>query len=364
MNLLLALSRFIPGSLVFLSLVLCQPLPASAQLVDPTRMPASAASPPLEAFLGGLDPGLCADWNPEYGYRGYRCCYKAQRATRRNRVYCAPERRRATYCEEMTPEQKVYSDAGDAGQLGDVLEMINRENTLRAKQAYCSVNSGFLAFGRRLIPSETNRITIRNRQRCIDFGTDPMIGMLEWAGRQLAKKYSDADQQDVRMMVGDISAPRGGCLVGRSGRKGHASHTSGQDADVGFVVERPDRRQSGSFSTKFDAAPTWWLMKQIFNNPYVCVKVMFLDRKLIGKLRHVVGNDPEWARLGKFIRHVKYHKNHFHVRVGDGPGSPGCREPEIPDDELEEEGDEGVEAASGAVSDDIAKTSSSSQKRP
>ncbi len=314
---------------------------APADALDPTRLPASPDSPPLEAFTTGLDPAFCADWNPEFGYRGYRCCYLPAGSRReRRKATCSPERRVANYCDEMTLEQRQYTAAAEAGRLGDVLELIDHEMALRGQQAYCTVNTGFLAFGRRVIPSTTNRIAIRRRDRCIDFGTDPMVGMLEWTGRQVARRYAGPEPAGVRLVVGDIAAPRGGCLMGRRGRRGPASHTSGQDVVLGFLHAKAGQRSPDQFSTQFDAEPNWWLVKQLFRNPYACVKVVFLDRRHISRLAREAAGDPDWLRFGKFIRHVKHHRNHFHVRVGEGPGAPGCREQDLEDEELESEGED------------------------
>jgi murein endopeptidase len=65
-------------------------------------------------------------------------------------------------------------------------------------------------------------------------------------------------------------------------------------------------------------------VKQIFHNPYACIKVIFFDRKQTNKLARAAIGDPEWSKLRRFIQHVPGHRDHFHVRIGDGPGEPGC----------------------------------------
>ena len=103
----------------------------------------------------------------------------------------------------------------------------------------------------------------------------------------------------------------------------------------------PDR-----FDRKFDARANWWLIKQFFNNPYACVRAIFLDRSLIRKLSKIAANDPEWYRVHGFIKHVKGHKNHLHIRVGTGPGEPGCLGVmDSFDDEGEPEGEEDFSGA-------------------
>jgi murein endopeptidase len=211
-------------------------------------------------------------------------------------------------------------------------------------QAYCTVNNGFLAHGRPVLPTPLNRIVLRSTDRCTNFGTDHMVGLFEWVGRQVAKQYSDEKTSGVRLVVGDVTAPRGGCLAGRNGPKGHASHTTGQDADVGFLTVHPGRESPLQFHTAFDAKANWWLIKQIFKNPYACVKVIFLDKKLIRKLGKAARADEDWNKYWRFIRHMPSHKNHMHVRIGDGPGQPGCFPGANPEDETEElDGTDGAE---------------------
>ena len=71
-------------------------------------------------------------------------------------------------------------------------------------------------------------------------------------------------------------------------------------------------------------AANWWLLKRLFANPYACVKKVFLDKRLIRKLGKVAAQDPEWAKIAPHIQHIRGHRSHFHIRVGDGPGAPGC----------------------------------------
>lgn len=212
---------------------------------------------------------------------------------------------------------------------------------MKGEQAFCTVNNGFLANGRRLIATQQNRIEIRSPEKCTNFGTDQMVAMLEWLGREVKKAYSAPEFNGVRLVVGDITGPKGGCMYGRSGRRGHASHTNGQDADVGFLSVRRNQKSLIQFHQEFDPKISWWLLKKIFKNPYACIKVIFLDRKHIRALNKVAHNDPEWKSFHRFIRHMPSHKNHFHIRIGNGPGLPGCIPGARP--ELESEETDGVE---------------------
>jgi murein endopeptidase len=312
--------------------------PESDYTHDRARMVSSFPSPD--------DPGLerlptidfCSEWNPEFPYNGHRCCRPiAATHKRKLRVSCYSKRPRANYCGEMTDEQKQYiSEVSDPTHPIDPLQDIDHDLG-RVDQAYCTPNNGFLAYGRPLVPTATNRIQLRSPERCTEFGSDNMVGMLEWLGRQVAAKYKDPEYTGVHLLIGDVSAPRGGCLAGPSGRHGHLSHTNGSDADVGLLTPLKNRRSPASFTTTFDAKANWWMIKKILKNPYACVKVMFLDRRWIHKLARVAAHDEDWHLYAKFIRHQKGHRNHVHVRVGNHPGEPGCYPGADPS--LEEEAD-------------------------
>lgn len=280
-------------------------------------------SEPHSSFIewedAGTNSAFCAAWNPDFAFKGSRCCGKP---VRRRGPKCSPARAKNSYCDEMTEGQREYIRRAESNEYSDVLELIELEIGSRGNQAFCSPNNGFLAWGRPVLPSVRNAIALRRPDRCVNFGTDRMVALLEWAGREIKNRYPLSPE--VRLLVGDVSAPRGGCLAGRGGYRGHASHTTGQDADLGFLTLNNRGRSPQSFQSKFDPEPNWWFLKQVFSNPYACVKVVFLDRKHIAKLAKVASGTPEWEHIRPYIRHVRNHKNHFHVRVGDEPGPPGC----------------------------------------
>ena len=266
------------------------------------------------------DHGFCSRWDPEYGHLGKTCCSGVSKAAFRKPPKCAPNRIKWTFCDEMTDEQRQYLDLAKTGELGNWWE--NRGAA--SSQAFCSVNSGFLVNGRPIVPSAQNRLLVRNPMRCTQFGTDGLVAALEWVGREIGKEYSTPDKAVVRLNIGDLSAPRGGCISGRRGRRGHASHTTGQDADLGFLNTRVGSTEFNGFTTHFDAEANWWLVKKIFSNPYVCVKAVFVDKRMIRKLAKAALGDEMWGRVAHRIQHVRGHRSHFHVRVGHQPGEPGC----------------------------------------
>jgi murein endopeptidase len=305
-------------------------------------IPDSPESAPLMAAPGEPSLDFCSEWNPEFAYRGYRCCStqvsRTYASTKRARRFvknsCAPDRIKWTFCDEMTPNQKDYIEDVKSGRIKDVLENIDLSMGRKGNQSFCSTGNGFLVYGRPLLPTEDNRLEFRNLPRCANFGTDPLIGMMEWAGREVKREYFEKEFSDIRLVIGDLSAPRGGCIAGRRGRRAHKSHTGGQDIDLAYFNPRLGHHPEERFTRTFYVASNWWFLKKVFANPYACVKVIFVDKKNIAKLARYAKDDPEWEKLKPFIRHVRGHRDHFHIRVGEGPGVPGCRvDPNLEEDE-------------------------------
>lgn len=299
-------------------------------------LPAVAGEPPVD---------FCAQWNPEFGYRGYRCCSNqvsrniaTTKKSRRHGNSCAPDRIKWTFCDEMTTPQREYIANVKSGKV-DPLESIQKNMGSRGGQSFCSVSNGFLVEGRPILASANNRIEIRNEARCSNFGTDGLAGAMEWVGREIKKEFHEPEFDKARLIMGDASAPRGACIAGRHGRRAHKSHTSGVDIDVTFFNPRAGYAPEERFTNTFYVASNWWFLKKVFKNPFACVKIVFTDHKKIAMLARYAKDDPDWAKYRHFIRHTRGHKDHFHIRVGSGPGEPGC----MSDPNLEEDEDGGEE---------------------
>ncbi|NDD91602.1 hypothetical protein EBZ37_05910 [bacterium] len=284
-------------------------------------LPEAPVSEYLPVAENGPDHGFCSKWDPEYGYRGKACCERVPVFTRRSAAKCSPLRIKWAFCDEMTPDQRRYIELTKSGEIGAWWE---KRTNFQQSRHFCSVNQGFLVHGRPLVPTSENRMLIRNPNRCTNFGTDGLVGALEWVGREIHREYSDPDYAGVRLNIGDLSAPRGGCISGRRGRRGHASHTNGQDADVGFLNLRVGAQELNAFSAHFDPQANLWFLKKVFANPFACVKAVFVDQRHIRKLAKVGARDEEWQRIRPYVKHIRGHKSHFHIRVGDAPGAPGC----------------------------------------
>ncbi len=337
----------------------------ASEAVDAEFTPADPTSEFLPAAQGEPPIDFCSEWNPEFGYRGYRCCSNgavsrglaaAPRGRRGRRVAngCAPNRKKSTFCDEMTGPQREYIAGVKAGRI-DVLENIQKSIGSHGGQAFCSAGNGFLVEGRPLVPTENNRIELRNEARCANFGTDPLVGALEWAGREVKREYHEPEFKEARLIIGDIAAPRGGCISGRGGRRAHKSHTSGVDIDLAYFNPRASHQPEERFTRTFYVASNWWFLKKLFKNPVSCVKIIFVDRGHIRELERYAKDDPEWPKLKRFVRHVRGHRDHFHIRFGSGPGAPGCSG----NPDLEEDEDQSDEAAEGfMVKEDSASENS------
>jgi murein endopeptidase len=299
-------------------------LQALEKALSDSVTPCDPVSECFDSSLAG-EPHLefCARWNPDFLGNDKSCCGPLPRRRRVQRT-SALIRKKRSRCDEMTSVQKEYSALAEQGKLGDILSLIKEDRGKYGDQAICTVNNGFLAYGRRIVPTSENRILINSPGKCTNFGTDPMAGMIEWLGRIIGRGYSAKPYQGVRLVIGDVSGPRGGSHYGPSGLRGHASHTNGQDADIGFLTVKQGQETPSQFTRQFNSAGNWWMLKQIFKNPYACIKVIFLDRRHINALAKFASKDPEWKTYKKFIRHMPSHKNHLHVRIGNGPGQPGC----------------------------------------
>ena len=278
---------------------------------------------PIQSDEKELLPSFCREWNPDFEYKGGRCAFNLSGVKRKKVKGCNVNRRQFSYCGDMTPSQVAYTQRLSSSRNVDALTLITGSEH-NPDQAMLSVNDGFLVDGRRLVPTSYNHLALRFPSRCTNFGTDAMAGMLDWLGHEVGKTYSGKKFSKVKIVVGDVAAPRGGCLWGHNQRVCHKSHKNGQDADVGYLVAKPGLPSPVEFHQVFDAKTNYWFIKKVFNNPYACVKFVFLDRRNIKKLSRVAGSDPEWQVIKRYIQHAAGHHNHFHVRVGNGPGRPGC----------------------------------------
>lgn len=243
---------------------------------------------------------FCSHWDPSFSEKGAQCCGARQ---------CSRRKKRRSYCNEVDSSNSLYLGEGDR------LQLLEKKMSQRPSVSACDSENGFLAWGSPVLETPGNRIQIKNPKKCTNYGTDQMAAMLEWLGRQLAERYPIVDYPGAKLLVGNISAPRGGCL-------GHRSHMSGRDLDLGFFS--PKKKNKAKFSRHFDVAANWWLINKLFQNPYACVESIFLDQSHIQKLARFGENQQKWEDFRDFFKHVPRHLNHFHIRIEDKTRLGSC----------------------------------------
>ena len=344
---------------------------SQAQGPSPELLPAF----PESAFLESderLSPEFCEKWNPEFfpefTNEGFKCCSHRQfwssignasassssssrRGRRRSRgaPFCAPGRNGFVKCGERTPEQVQYEESIQVKiatkTLGEreILDFIEGRLKRQVTQSFCSPSNGFVVDALPLVPTPTNRLLLNAEDRCANYGTDHLAYLGEWLGNEIHKEYSEEEFQNAKLILGDAGAPKGGCLAVRRGRRGHRSHTNGQDIDIAFFNPRPlNERQvislrhyrdetksvgvpeevlpSRRFTTDMYVASNWWLLKKMYSseNQYACVRSIFLDRRHKDRLARYatsIGEIAEWSKISDYISHEKGHFHHFHLRV-------------------------------------------------
>lgn len=149
------------------------------------------------------------------------------------------------------------------------------------------------------------------------FGTTKTIDLVQ----QAVSRYRRAHAGAPKVVIGDISRKGGGKLYP------HASHRTGRDIDLGYVVRGRGHDRVGKLSyAKIDVARTWALIEAFIDTKQVVY--VFVDyriqeqlyeharaqgvpqRELDGLFQYPHGR----GRAHGIIRHWPNHRHHFHVR--------------------------------------------------
>ena len=176
---------------------------------------------------------------------------------------------------------------------------------------------------------ETNRGNADAR-----YGTAELVGALTRAAAAVARAHPGSD-----LVVHDLSRPDGGPV------RGHRSHRSGRDADVGYYAldgdgapmnptvsiwfTRSGRARAGRAT--FDGERNALLLRELLADRAIEVQQVFMARHL---QRRVVSATPRRLRdrLRRVLRtprgrRVDPHADHLHLRIRCPRGDrPRCRE--------------------------------------
>lgn len=151
------------------------------------------------------------------------------------------------------------------------------------------------------------------------FGHPELVRFLEDLGVAVDRQTSK------RMVVGDLSQPRGGPMP-----NGHRSHQNGIDADIWLWLappqgSEPDEAPSMVAQGSNQVDPQRWGSEQVWLAREVAtqgvVDRIFVNPAIKAALCNEGGTDRRWLQK---IRPWWHHRAHLHVRLRCPPGSPGC----------------------------------------
>ena len=200
-----------------------------------------------------------------------------------------------------------------------------------------SPTEGHLVGGSHLPTEPYLRVVPAYAQDNVRYGLGALVGMIERAGRRLARQFPGAV-----LSVGDLSRAGGGEI------ERHASHESGRDADIAFFVNDARGRQifadhfvpfraDGTAPTwpgaHFDDARNWALVTSVLEDPVAHVSHIFVSAPLRLRLLQYAARigAPEALRTQAAFTMVQPHgslphDDHFHVRIACPGGMTSCIE--------------------------------------
>ncbi len=199
---------------------------------------------------------------------------------------------------------------------------------------------GALRGGRLLRESEHVRYLPRHARTGNFWGIDSLVELLERSAAAVGSRWPGS-----RMTVGELSARHGGDL------RGHRSHHSGRDADIGFYVRHDDggygrlaqfvgfgRRAplDSGVTVRFDDARNWALVEALMRDPRARVQYIFASNDIRARLlsygRQRGASDHFLSSIAAVMlepARAETHDDHFHVRIYCPPSQRGrCQDAE------------------------------------
>jgi murein endopeptidase len=144
-------------------------------------------------------------------------------------------------------------------------------------------------------------------------GRSPNDGWRRWGTQELvttvdaiAADYQTRFGPGTRLVVGDLSRPRGGSFGERFGGVGHASHQNGRDVDI-FYPRRDGLERPADRPGQVDRLRAQWLV----------------DRAARDAQYVFVGRREGLRRRFKRVQYLPlYHEDHLHLRIPQPPPPP------------------------------------------
>lgn len=127
------------------------------------------------------------------------------------------------------------------------------------------------------------------------WGTDVLIGTT----LQVLAAHRAANPGAPKVLIGDLSRPRGGIFDQRYGGLGHASHQNGLDVDI-YYPRRDRRLTAPERPSQVDRA-----LAQDLVDRFVAVGAEFV---FVGRRVGLRGPKP-------VVQRIPYHDDHLHVRI-------------------------------------------------
>ncbi|MGD8859688.1 MAG: penicillin-insensitive murein endopeptidase [Myxococcales bacterium] len=228
----------------------------------------------------------------------------------------------------VLPAPVVADPPGDsrAGAPPADLRPAAKRGVARAGVSIGTPRDGALRGGRLLREDHQIRYLARYAESGNFWGIDALVGALRRGARAVSTRWPGS-----RLSVGELSARRGGFL------RGHRSHRSGRDADIGFYA-RDERGRfarlsrflgfgrytplSGGTRVRFDDARNWALVKALLSDPEARVQYLFVSRPIRARLlahAHRRGDDDALLRRAAAVMlepvRAEPHDDHFHLRI-------------------------------------------------
>ena len=124
------------------------------------------------------------------------------------------------------------------------------------------------------------------------WGTSKLIGITEEIAADYRARYG------TRIVIGDLSRPRGGHFGREFGGVGHASHQNGLDVDIYYP--RRDRLGLPPFKVRdVDRRRSQWLVNRAERD----ARIMF------------IGPNVGLRRTSRRVQYLGAHDNHLHLRI-------------------------------------------------
>jgi murein endopeptidase len=115
---------------------------------------------------------------------------------------------------------------------------------------------------------------------------------------RVAARYAEAHPDRPRLVVGDLSRPRGGDFGPRYGLPGHASHQSGLDVDL-YYPRRDGRLEPPDTPAQVEPTTAQWLVDAF-----------------VAEGAELVFTGPSLGLRGpaSIVQPLAHHDNHLHIR--------------------------------------------------